>query len=259
MCVCVCVFKDCSSSPIKRDYSRKGTGGKNHYDRLILYHGLNSYLSVYVFIYLLTYFTYLEAKSFTHESYPMCKNQLSTCFAILQRLSTCPCISRLCTCLPGMATETFQGMPSILTLSCSGRVLPPDTKLMALVLFTVNRHNHHNHRSRGDDDDDNNIVASMDLIDGECYTSDSFSSCDIKKRDSKGSAVKTLVMGLHEDESRRFGCEVTSRRTGGRTQVYSWFLDVRKNREYTKSPATCFAVSVGLNTGNPQLLILQSL
>ena len=161
-----------------------------------------------------------------------------------------------------MTTQPFQGLPSILALSCSGRVLSPDTKLMALVLFTAHRHsnnnnhnnnhrpantnnnNNNNHRpantnTNNDNDDNNNdsdndnsnIVASMDLIDGECYTSDSFSSCDIRARDAKGSAVKTLVMGLREGESRRFGCEVSSRRTGGRTQVYSWFVDVRRNRE----------------------------
>ena len=138
-----------------------------------------------------------------------------------------------------MTTTAFEGVPSILTLSCSGRVLPPDTKLMALVLFTVNRHDvHHSHRNEdNDNDNDNNIVASMDLIDEECYTSDSFSSCDIKKRDSKRSSVNTLVLGLREEETRRFGCEVSSRRTGGRTQVYSWYLDVRRNREYTKPSA----------------------
>ncbi|KAL8563668.1 hypothetical protein ACOMHN_035402 [Nucella lapillus] len=162
-----------------------------------------------------------------------------------------------------MTTRSFQGVPFILTLSCSGRVLPPDTKLMALDLFTVvpsaplhplhhqphylhpppenNDDNDENKDNNNDNNNNNKIIASMDLLDGECYTSDSFSSCDIVDRDSRRSTVSTLIIAIGKDEVRRFGCEVSSRRSGERTSVFSWYLDVRRNRmrsgEFQGAPA----------------------
>lgn len=111
-----------------------------------------------------------------------------------------------------MSTQTFQGDSSILEVRCSGQTIPSDAKLVSLVLYTLK---------------DNKMVGSVSPMAGDCFTSESFTSCDIDPKDSRHVAVATLVLDLGEGESREYGCEVTLLASGGRSKITWWSMVVR--------------------------------
>lgn len=70
------------------------------------------------------------------------------------------------------------------------------------------------------------VVAFVNLRKQECYTSESFVSCDIDNSDSRRSNLKTLVADLAEGQTRVFGCNLTAVAARGRMLSYSWKLSV---------------------------------
>ncbi|XP_025102324.1 uncharacterized protein LOC112568951 [Pomacea canaliculata] len=100
----------------------------------------------------------------------------------------------------GMSVSPFYGQPTILEVQCSGSGLEANSKLVSLALYGSSK---------------SSIVASVNLVNKECSTSDTFSSCEIHSNDDRRTAVKSLVFDLREGEERQYGCEVNSLRPRG--------------------------------------------
>nr|KAG5702000.1 hypothetical protein BaRGS_015735 [Batillaria attramentaria] len=106
-----------------------------------------------------------------------------------------------------MSTRTFRGLPHILELQCTGQPLDSDTDLFSMTLYTLGN---------------TSVVASVNLKTGECLTSSTFSSCVINERDSRKTQLKTLVIGLKQEERRGYGCNLTSLKSGAFGNIISW-------------------------------------
>ena len=113
----------------------------------------------------------------------------------------------------GLTVRAFRGVPSEQEITCSGQTLTPDADLLTLVLYEE-RHG------------GQVFVASLNLNSGECTTSKYFSSCIKSRRNSHDSSVKSLVSGLSENEVRSYACDVTTFKSGDRTQITTWSLKV---------------------------------
>ena len=74
---------------------------------------------------------------------------------------------------------------------------------------------------------DSKPIALANLKSGECLTSDRFSSCVIRGRDSRHTKLKTLVMGLEKEERVVYGCNLTVLKGGTHGSVVSWTHEVR--------------------------------
>ena len=70
------------------------------------------------------------------------------------------------------------------------------------------------------------ILASLQPMSKQCTTSERFSLCRIDERDSRKSSLSTLVVDLEENSSRRYGCEVVSSKTGERSNISVWSVEV---------------------------------
>lgn len=111
-----------------------------------------------------------------------------------------------------MSVSPFYGQPTILEVQCSGSGLEANSKLVSLALYGTSK---------------SSIVASVNLVNKECSTSDTFSSCEIHSNDDRRTAVKSLVFDLREGEERQYGCEVNSLRPRGGSQISNWSLLVK--------------------------------
>ena len=116
-----------------------------------------------------------------------------------------------------MRVGPFQGIRSVLEVECSGAGLQADAKLVSLTL-----------RQSYED----KFLASVNLVNNECTTSDSFSSCELNKQDDRKTKVKTLVMDLQAGEERKFSCDVNNLRSRGRSDVTTLSLVVKGRSEY---------------------------
>ena len=90
------------------------------------------------------------------------------------------------------------------------------------------------------------FLASVNLVNNECTTSDSFSSCELNKKDDRKTNVKTLVMDLREGEERMFLCDVNNLRSRGRSDVTTVSLVVKGRREYITMQWMRFGEHAGL-------------
>ena len=110
-----------------------------------------------------------------------------------------------------MYVKPFQGIPNIQELSCSGHALDADTTLSSMILFTA---------------DDDKILATANIVSKECSTTGVFTSCVLHETDTRQTQLRTLVMDLARDQTRRYGCEISSVRSGERAKTRSWFFEV---------------------------------
>ena len=94
-------------------------------------------------------------------------------------------------------------------VECSGERLDSDTDLLTMVLYHV---------------PDKRVLATANLKSRECSTSDQFSSCVIDDRDSRSTRLRTLVLDMAEHELRHFGCNLTTFKTDGTTDIISWSI-----------------------------------
>lgn len=78
---------------------------------------------------------------------------------------------------------------------------------------------------------DGQVVASANFATRSCLTTDTFSSCVIDGSDSRRTGVRALVLDLREEESRRFGCNVTAFSSVGKAVAFSWIISVSRPSE----------------------------
>ena len=115
--------------------------------------------------------------------------------------------------LPGLTSRPFQGFHNIRVLECTGSSLDSSVDVMSMVLYTIPQ---------------DKVLASVYTLKGECSTSDgNFASCVIDAADSKKTRLRALLTDLLEGETRVYGCNVTSFRSGGRVKIITWSLVVR--------------------------------
>lgn len=105
----------------------------------------------------------------------------------------------------------FQESPGIQELVCSGEVLNADATVVSMVLFT---------------EFDDDIIATVNIVKEECTTSNVFSSCVISNPETRRSKLRTLIMDLFDDDSRKYGCEISSIKSGERSKSDKWILEV---------------------------------
>ena len=116
-----------------------------------------------------------------------------------------------------MLTRPFQGHSHITEVECSGEKLAADTDLLTMVLYHV---------------PDKRVLATANLKRKECSTSDQFSSCLINDRDSHRTRLSTLVLDLAERELRHYGCNLTTFKTDGTTDIISWSIFASQMRTW---------------------------
>ena len=133
---------------------------------------------------------------------------------------------------PGLEARPFQGLPRVQEVECSGRPLEPGSSVSSMVLY--------DQRDQGGE----RILASVNTLTGECTTGGAFSACLLHggpagagglgrggAGDSRLTRLRTLVLDLAPGDSRKYGCEVTSLRSGERSRISTWSLTVRAHRE----------------------------
>ena len=116
----------------------------------------------------------------------------------------------------GLISKQFHGFPDIHEVMCTGETLSSDSDLLTMILYTVPQ---------------DAVVAFVNLGKQDCYTSESFVSCEIDQSDPRRSRLKTLVADLAEGQTREFGCNLTAVAARGRMLIYSWKLSVHQPSE----------------------------
>lgn len=110
----------------------------------------------------------------------------------------------------------FRDIPSLQLVECSGELLDSSIDILGISIFTTVSHA---------------VVAYVNLRSGECSTSGSYSSCVIDKSDTRKTRLVVLVDDLTENQSRAYGCNVTSFRAG-HSHVVSWSISVHGLSRY---------------------------
>ena len=125
----------------------------------------------------------------------------------------------------GLTSRPFHGFHNIRVLECTGRGLDAGVDVMSMVLFALAR---------------DRVVASVYTLKGQCSTSEaSFASCRVDAGgDSRGTTLRALVTDLLEGQTRAYGCNVTSFRSGGRVEAVTWSLLVRIPGKRSEQPGS---------------------
>lgn len=125
--------------------------------------------------------------------------------------------SNLCVSLhiSGMKVDQFQGIPNVLEVTCSGNALPSNVELMSMAMFKViYKENSGTFEYK--------VLASLNFGMVKCFTSDTFSSCEITDKNSRSTTLKTLILDLDEGNTRTYACNVTVFEPGGATRIVTW-------------------------------------
>lgn len=112
----------------------------------------------------------------------------------------------------GLSVQPFLNISTILEVTCSGEALDTSEDLAAMALFTAQ---------------DKHVLATVNPWKNECTTSSSFSACVTVKDDVHKTKLRTLVLDLREEESRSYGCNVTTFQSAARTNTLTWGLTVK--------------------------------
>ena len=113
-------------------------------------------------------------------------------------------------------------------MECTSEVLSSDVDVFQMTLFALG---------------DVKFTAYVNPLKGECLTSLTFSSCVIEDNDSRRTKVRSLVLDLEVDESRDYGCNVsTSKGPGEAIGTTGWRITVRSISE-------CAGAGLGLGLG----------
>nr|KAG5686410.1 hypothetical protein BaRGS_016548 [Batillaria attramentaria] len=86
----------------------------------------------------------------------------------------------------GLRFGAFQGYDHITEVACTGEPLDSDTDLLSMVLYKL---------------DGKKVIATVNLKNNECSTSDKFSSCVIDSKDSHKTRLTTLILDLAEPKA----------------------------------------------------------
>ena len=118
--------------------------------------------------------------------------------------------------IPGLKSSSFYGLPGIVEVECSGDSLSSNIDVFLMALFTLPQ---------------DDIIASVNLRNGKCTTSRSFSSCTINKKHSRRSKLKTLVTDMKDGDRKWFGCNISGSDSAGRAVFSLWATAVTKPGE----------------------------
>ncbi|KAK7490290.1 hypothetical protein BaRGS_00018451 [Batillaria attramentaria] len=113
-----------------------------------------------------------------------------------------------------MRVGIFQGIPTIQEVSCSGQALASDSSVFSMSLYAERR-----------------LLAQVNVMNKECTTSGTFSSCLVHQRDSRSTELRTLVMDLGQNETREFTCELVNQKSGEKAKTDTWSLVIEGRRE----------------------------
>lgn len=119
-----------------------------------------------------------------------------------------------------MTAQQFRELSSIQEVECSGLSLDSDADLLSMTFFTSK---------------DKRVLGYVNFGKRECSTSEVFVLCEMDNKDSRRTRLKALVSDLEAGETREFGCNVTSLKTGGWTKTFSWTVSVNSSREYARN------------------------
>ena len=115
--------------------------------------------------------------------------------------------------ISGMTVQDFRGFPSLQEVECFGGSLRAEVKVLSLKIF----------RSL-----DGSILAYANPLTNECITYLEFSSCVIDASDTRNTRVRILVSDLEQGQSRRYGCEIISFKSGQGTNTSVSYIVVRR-------------------------------
>lgn len=114
--------------------------------------------------------------------------------------------------IAGLRTQLFREIPFVHEVECSAKDAPSELSLLGIALFTAT---------------DEKNLAFVNLKDGDCSTSGSYSACVIDRNDFRNSKLVTLVTDLREAETRVLGCNITSFKAG-KTHLLTWYVHVQQ-------------------------------
>lgn len=118
---------------------------------------------------------------------------------------------------PGIKGLSFQGHDFIHEVVCSGETLDAGWDVLSMVLYECQGHK---------------VLATVNLRSQECSTGDSFSSCFIDNRDTRNTRISSLITDLAGGESKEYGCNITSFKSGTRAYFLSWKTTITQIRMY---------------------------
>lgn len=121
-----------------------------------------------------------------------------------------------------MTSSPFQGHSSIQELLCTGKTLPSDVDVLVMVMYLART---------------NAIIAYVNTRKRECFTSSDFVSCSVDETVTRNSELKVLIVDFVGEDSRKYGCNVSTVAAGGRLQVVSWYLPIHYLSKF--SPLFC--------------------
>ena len=132
---------------------------------------------------------------------------------------------------PGLTAKPFRGESSIIEVECTSEVLNSDIDVFQMTLFAFG---------------EVKFAAYVNPLKGECLTSLSFSSCVIEDNDSRRTKLRTLVLDLQGNDSRDYGCNVSSSKGPGESiGTTTWKITVKSISELAViSCATCLSLSL---------------
>lgn len=117
-----------------------------------------------------------------------------------------------------MLSRDFLGIPSIQEVECWGGYLEAEVKVFSLTLFKMS---------------DSTMLSHVNPFTGECITSIEFSSCHVDSGNTRNSRLRILVTDLDEEDSKHYGCNVTSFKSVGETpRTVTWSLTVKRSSEF---------------------------
>lgn len=79
---------------------------------------------------------------------------------------------------------------------------------------------------------DDRILATVNIVTNECTTSAILSACVIFKQDTRKTKLKTLIMDLAPNHTRKYGCEISSVKSGDRARTDTWQYEVLGLRKF---------------------------
>lgn len=112
----------------------------------------------------------------------------------------------------GLRVKAFKGLHHVQELECSGEDLDSDTNVLLMTLFSF---------------PSDKTIASANLGGDQCSTSAMFSSCVLDRANSRRTRIRTLLLDFRDGDVLKFGCNVTTARSGGRAYFISWSLTVK--------------------------------
>lgn len=117
----------------------------------------------------------------------------------------------------GMTWRDYQNIPSIQEVECWGGSVVGEAELLSLTIYKV---------------PDNFLLAYANPLKKHCVIYDGFSSCHIDFADTRKSRLKILITDLKEDETRKYGCNITTFKTGGITNTQTSIIFVKRTSKY---------------------------